>query len=112
MAATILIVACRLAIPWPLRVALEEALPRGGGSRFHLGWDIGVGGMCVAYFILAVLTGLAEWFQWVAMGRFAAGAIDNLRQGELAARRRARSSGSPVRGDYVARLFAETGRFK
>ncbi len=113
LAATVAIVACRLAIPWPLRAALEATFPglarapeRGGP------WSFGIGSLCLFYVALALATGLGEMAQRTAMARFSGGTIAGLRARALAARRAVLRRGGSLRGDFVARLYGETARFR
>lgn len=114
LAWTLAVVAFRLLMPWPLRGVVEVAfgqqaletasvqgyLPSGGDAVIWLG---------IAYLVCAALVGVAEMRQRIAMMRFSAQTVHDLRE---AAVRRAKSDGNENTGDLIARTVGDTARIK
>ena len=102
---TLGVVACRLALPWPLRGVLELGfenerptwLPAGGTPEF---WLAG------AFVAIAILQGLAELVQRVSFARFAIGLVHTLRTAAM------RRLGGADPGDVIARIVGDSQRVK
>ena len=99
------VVACRLALPWPLRGVLELGfgnerpswLPAGGTPEF---WLAG------AFVAIAILQGLAELVQRVSFARFAIGLVHTLRTAAMG------RLGGADPGDVIARIVGDSQRVK
>ena len=105
--ATIFVVLTRLALPWPLRGMVEVAFPGAGAPA---GAEGAVASLCVAFLVLATLSGLAELLQRVWMTRFASHTVHDLRATALASARRRDAQHDP--GALVARIVGDSARLK
>ncbi len=114
-AASIGIVAARLAIPWPLRWALEIAVSPETGIPGATGWAA-VGDpvlrVMLLYLGIAAVLGVCEMIQRINVGRYAGLLVRDLR---AAAVRGAESSGLRSRahvGDLTAAVIGDSARIK
>lgn len=102
---TLGVVACRLALPWPLRGILEL----GFGNELP-GWFPATGAaelwLVGAFVAVALLQGLSELVQRVSFARFAIGLVHALRK---AAMQRLRGADP---GDAIARVVGDSQRVK
>jgi len=116
IAGTVGVVACRFAMPWPMRGLLEAAFP---GKRHHAASLVRhlpsgdpILWLAVGVVAIAVALGVGEMIQRVNMSRFASLAIADLRVAALrGAARRARRR-DLARGDLIARVLGDTARLK
>ena len=119
VAAAVLVVAIRLAMPWPLRGVLETVFP----SRHHGGrhphpaltqWLPGSGDpvlwLAGLYLLLALASGLAEMVQRVRMKQYAVGVVHDLRVD--AVRGIAGGKSETSSGDLLARIVGDSARIK
>ncbi len=119
LAAAVLVVAIRLAMPWPLRGVVETIFP----SRHHhgrnpqpvlTGWLPGFGDpvlwLAALYLVLALASGLAEMMQRVRMKQYAVGVVHDLRRD--AVRCVARGGAETSSGDLLARIIGDSARIK
>jgi ATP-binding cassette subfamily B protein len=107
---TLIVVACRLAFPWPLRGILEVAfdtpdaavaslVPSSGDPMLWLGG---------AFLAIVVAQGIGELVQRLSFARFSIGVVHDLRTQALA--RLERGANDP--GDVIARVIGDSARFK
>ena len=117
LAATVGIVLCRLAMPWPLRGFIDLILPadqRGGIVQDLLpGQDDQILWLAVAYVLLAAGLGLSELIQRVAMKTFAARTVHDMRAAAIRSLVSARDGAEGTRSaELVTRLVSDVARIK
>jgi ATP-binding cassette subfamily B protein len=112
---TLLVVACRLAFPWPLRGVLELAfsekestvvglVPSSGDPAFWLG------GIFIA---IVLCQGLAELLQRLSFARFSIGLVHDARAAALESVSRPAQEQPPRDvGDLIARVIGDSARLK
>ena len=113
---TILVVACRLAFPWPLRGVLELAfspnheavpgfVPSSGDPELWLGG---------AFIAIVLIQGLAELVQRLSFARFSIGLVHDARGAAIETLSDPRASGRRDRdpGDLIARVIGDSARVK
>jgi ATP-binding cassette, subfamily B, bacterial len=107
---TLLVVACRLAMPWPLRGVLEVAFddPEGSVARLVPSAGDPIVWLGLAFVGIVVTQGLAELLQRLSFARFAIGVVHDLRAETLAGLR----AGRRDPGDVIARVIGDSARFK
>lgn len=116
-AAALVLVAARLAFPWPLRGLMEIVFHQGASGRAQgvvsmvphvgdpVGWLIG------AFVVIVLVWGVAESWQRLAFTRFAVGLSRDLRAAAL----KQVSSGGPrgtEAGDVIATVTGDTSKLK
>lgn len=115
--ATVGVVLCRLAMPWPLRGFIDLILPDDQRGRLVQDLLPALGSpvlwLVATYVLLAAGLGACELIQRVAMKKFAAGIAHGLRaaalRGLIAGRSRAEKVSS---ADLVTRLISDVARIK
>lgn len=118
MVGSLLVVACRLSFPWPLRGVLELAFGTNGkGSRVvELVPSVGdpVVWLGASFLALALGQGLAEIIQRVSFARFSIGLVHDARGAAVDAVASpgyaSRSADDP--GDLIARVIGDSARLK
>ena len=114
--ATILLVACRLAFPWPLRGLMEIVFhnnaPGRGSSVVKLVPNIGdpADWLVGSFVVIILLWGLSESLQRLEFTRFAVGLVRDLRATALA--RIPRVAATRDAGDLMAAVTGDTSRVK
>jgi ABC-type multidrug transport system fused ATPase/permease subunit len=113
LGAAILVVALRLALPWPLRGVLEAVFPPTARAAPVLSsWLPGFGDpvlwFACAYLLLA--SGVAEMAQRVRMKQYAVAVVHDLRRD--AVRGVARTGVQTSSGDLLARIIGDSARIK
>jgi ABC-type multidrug transport system fused ATPase/permease subunit len=115
--ATLVLVAARLAFPWPLRGLLEIVYQRGAGGRGGsvvallpgrgdpVVWLVG------AFVLIILVWGVAESLQRLAYTRFAGGLVRDIR---IQALRRLPDAkvGGPVAGDVISTVTGDASHLK
>jgi ABC-type multidrug transport system fused ATPase/permease subunit len=112
--ATIGVVLCRLAMPWPLRGAVEMIFPgddRGRLENLLPAWGEPILWIGASYVLAALGCGIFELFQRTHLRRFAAGTVRDLRASAVRGIRYSRRSDA-VSGDLVARIIGDSARVK
>lgn len=111
-------VACRLAMPWPLKGVIEAAFPGDeptGDVLIRLApasWDP-VLWLCGTYVLLAVGLGIAELFQRSSMTEFTRRTVEDLRSAAVQAVARDGVSNEPgAQGDLIARLVGDAAHLR
>jgi ATP-binding cassette, subfamily B, bacterial len=106
---TLLVVACRLAFPWPLRGVLEVAFDQPGGTVAGLVPSTGdpMLWLGLAFVVIVALQGLGELVQRLNFARFAIGVVHDIRAEAIAGVTRRRKA-----GDAIARVIGDSARFK
>jgi ABC-type multidrug transport system fused ATPase/permease subunit len=115
--AAVIVVLCRLALPWPLKLATDRWLGGEAATTDLAAWYpaafepilvLGLG-----FVFLAVLLGMGDYLERLNFARFSVASVRDLRDETIAAIGR---SGLKVskggRGDLVARLVGDTARVK
>jgi ATP-binding cassette subfamily C protein len=114
-AATLVLVACRLAFPWPLRGLMEIVFRKGvngngaivAGLVPHSGdpvwWLVG------SFVVIILLWGISESVQRLSFTRFAVGLVRDSRAAALA---RLPSAGDREAGDLMAAVTGDASRVK
>ncbi len=119
LGAAVLVVAVRLAMPWPLRGVVETVFPsrHQGGHHFRpalTGFLPAFGDpvlwLAALYLLLALASGLAEMVQRVRMKQYAVGVVHGLRRD--AVRSVARGGTETSGGDLLARIIGDSARVK
>jgi ATP-binding cassette, subfamily B, bacterial len=113
---TFVVVACRLAFPWPLRGILELAFsqkestvasltPSAGNPEFWLGG---------AFILIVLCQGLAELIQRLSFARFSIGLVHDARGAALdsLSKPSAEDQRSRDPGDLIARVIGDSARVK
>ena len=114
---TLVVVACRLAFPWPLRGILELAfseqgatgvtdmVPASGDPALWLGG---------AFVLIVLCQGLAELVQRLSFARFSIGLVHDARTAAVEKLSRPQAPGLPDRdpGDVIARVIGDSARVK
>jgi ABC-type multidrug transport system fused ATPase/permease subunit len=112
---TIMVVACRLAFPWPLRGVLQLAfnpngavpalVPSGGDPELWLGG---------AFIVIVLCQGLAELVQRVSFARFSIGLVHDARAAAIEILSDPRQSAATDRdpGDLITRVIGDSSRVK
>ena len=114
--ATILLVACRLAFPWPLRglmeIVFQNGAPGRGSSVVKLVPNIGdpADWLVGSFVVIILLWGLSESLQRLEFTRFAVGLVRDLRATALA--RIPRVAATRDAGDLMAAVTGDTSRVK
>lgn len=118
LVATLGWVACRLAMPWPLKGVIEAAFPGHAHKADPLSqlapasWDP-VLVLCGAYVVLAVCLGVCERIHRGSMSRFTGRTVDDLREAALrGAAKRGLSQERGGHGDLIARLVGDVARLR
>jgi ABC-type multidrug transport system fused ATPase/permease subunit len=111
-AGSIGVVLCRLAIPWPLRWALEVA---GGEAPSAGGAFVGAGNpileVAAVYLAVALALGISELVQRVNLGRFSSLLVGDLRTAAVRATASRSEAQSPEQiGDLTARVIGDSAR--
>jgi ATP-binding cassette, subfamily B, bacterial len=109
---TALLVACRLALPLPLGAAVaRSALPPDlqGHPSSATPWELSPTLLATGFIGLALLAGMAQYFQRLAFANFASRSINDARS---AAHARVSSLDADVAGDLAAPVVADSGRVK
>lgn len=113
---TVLLVACRLAFPWPLRGLMEIVFHRGVHGRGAAAaalvprsgdpvwWLVG------SFVVIVLLWGVSESLQRLAFTRFAVGLVRDARAAALA--RLPRAAGDRAAGDLIAAVTGDAARVK
>jgi ATP-binding cassette, subfamily B, bacterial len=113
---TLLVVACRLAFPWPLRGVLELAFDEKGNTVAEMVPSSGdpalwLGGM---FIFIVLCQGLAELVQRLSFARFSIGLVHDARGAALGKLSEppgpAGTSRNP--GDLIARVIGDSSRVK
>src|SRR5262249_36909908 len=115
--ATIVLVAARLAFPWPLRGLMEIVFHNGthgrGAAVASLVPRLGDPGWCLAgsFVAIIVLWGISESLQRLTFTRFAVGLVRDSRAAALAAIPAA-AAGDRDPGDLIAAVTGDAARVK
>jgi ABC-type multidrug transport system fused ATPase/permease subunit len=114
LGATVLVVALRLAMPWPLRGVVEAVFPSDRAPVLS-GWLPGAGDpvawLAGAYLLLALASGVAEMAQRVRMKQYSVALVHDMRAD--AVRSAARGGGAQTSsGDLLARIIGDSARIK
>lgn len=115
--ASILVVGCRLAFPWPIRGLIELDLQHGQRAAAIVGLVPGVGSPLLwlggSFVVIVLLQGVSEYFQRLAFARYAVGLTRDVR-GDVLARLVARDATLAERepGDLLAHLVGDSARLK
>lgn len=116
-AATLVLVAARLAFPWPLRGLMEIVFPKKAGGREqtvvglvpHIGdpvlWLIG------AFVLIILIWGVAESRQRLSFTRYAVGLAYDLRNAAIA-RVSGRAARGSAPGELISTVTGDTSRVK
>lgn len=113
---TLLLVACRLAFPWPLRGLMEIVFQRGvrgrGAAVASLVPRIGdpVWWLVGSFVVIILLWGVSESLQRLAFARFAVGLVRDARAAALA--RLPRAAENRDAGDLIAAVTGDAARVK
>ena len=114
--ATVVLVAARLAFPWPLRGLMELVFHQGSAGRAKgvvamvptagdpVGWLLG------AFVLIVLVWGLAEYWQRLAFTRYAIGLVGGVRNAALRRVGQGRIYGTP--GEVIATVTGDTGKVK
>lgn len=120
-ASALVLVALRLALPWPLRVIADQWVESGAhaGQSLASAATIATGSnlvlpMGLAFLVMLILLGLFDLLSRLHFARFAIGTVRDLRTAAIQA---AVGDGevkisAKHRGDFVARLIGDTARIK
>ena len=115
---TLIWVAFRLAMPWPLKGVIEAAFPGHKHQAAELTAGLRALGdpvlqLCALYVLCAIGLAIGELIQRGAMGRFASGVVDDLREAALlGASKKARAMELGGGGDLIARLIGDAARLR
>jgi ABC-type multidrug transport system fused ATPase/permease subunit len=114
-AATLGVVAMRLALPWPLRGVIEHVFPAGSRGLVAPGVGFGIHPVlwfCWLYLVLSVASGAFEWAQRVWMARAAGGLTHDLRSAAVRglARRARHDASAAVEG--LTRIIGDSAGLK
>lgn len=106
------VASCRLALPWPLRWALEAAqgpaaLPMGGGGDAHLLFWI-----AASYAVLALALGGSEHVLRLRTGRFTSLLVRDLRSDAVRGAGRFTPAASGRFGDISTRIIGDSTRLR
>jgi ATP-binding cassette, subfamily B, bacterial len=101
LAASVVVTAAQLALPWPLTWLVELASGEGGGP---VAWPV------VALVAVGLLLGAAEYFQRLAVARYVVRSVNDARVGILAHPRGSVDSRAP--GDVLTRVVSDTARLR
>lgn len=110
--ATVAVVVFRLALPWPLKWALELVVQGGSGSPLAANWQVSLSWIAAAFVSLSAGLGYAEFRQRVAMKQYAAATVHSLREDAL---RLLTTRSSAVASDgpgLISRVIGDTARIK
>lgn len=114
--ATVVLVAARLAFPWPLRGLMEIVFQGHAGGRHvvvarlvpahadPVVWLLGL------FVVIVLVWGMAESFQRLAFTRFAIGTVHDVRNRAVRRVSQGRTDASP--GELIATITGDTGRLK
>jgi ATP-binding cassette subfamily B protein len=107
--ATIGVVLCRLALPWPLRGIVELVFPGGAAEASAVAPGTGTGVIWFAggFLVLAVATGVFELVQRTWVARFASRTVRDLRAAAIGAAARETDP-----ADLIARAVGDGARLK
>ncbi|MGH2942843.1 MAG: ABC transporter transmembrane domain-containing protein, partial [Solirubrobacteraceae bacterium] len=110
---TLLVVACRLALPWPLKGVVDLAIEEDARALIDLQAtaDERVYWLAGAFVAIAVAQGLGELVQRLSFARFAIGLIHDARA-EALGRLQREGAGGRDPGDLIARVVGDSGRLK
>jgi len=105
---SLVVVFCHLALPWPIKTLLDTLLAGSEATPRWTSMELGL-----AFFLLTVLLGGAEYFQRLWVARFSIALVRDIRADAFLAASRV----DPRRfnigtGDLVARLVGDTARLK
>jgi len=118
LAGTVIWTTFRLAMPWPLKGVIEAAFP---GHKHHAAaltaglraFGDPVLQLCALYVVCALGLAVGQLMQGAAMGRFASGLVDDLREAALrGASKKARAMELGGGGDLMARLIGDSERLR
>lgn len=114
----LLVVAARLAFPWPLRGAMELVLadgqPNAGVLNFVPPYGNPVWWLAGGFVMLGVTLGFAEYVQRVSFAKFAVGAVHDARAAKMKQliKKAHRLPDSDGAGDVIARVIGDSARLK
>lgn len=110
-AAAVALAACRLAIPWPLRWALDWLR---GDASFPLAARVDDPILLVAslYVVIAIAYGVCELAARTQLGRFASLLVRDLRAAALRGASRSGVPGPSELGDLTSRLVGDSARLR
>ncbi len=111
--ATLVVVALRLALPWPLKWAIE-LVSGGAGSGFELAsdWQTRLLGIAATFVGVSAILGYAELRQRVAMKQYAAATVHSLREDALRLFTTRLSTLVDEGPDMISRVVSDTARIK
>ncbi len=117
LAAALLVVAARLALPWPLRALAEQWIPSEGDQTPFLLANVPEGvsaplAMGAAFFIILLILGLCDFIERLHFARFSIGTVKDIRADAFARATQSNSLARKYPGDLVARLVGDTARLK
>lgn len=113
MVATVLVVALRLAIPWPLKRTLELILDdAGSGYALTADWGSQLLWIVSSFVVMIALLGYAEYRQRVSMKQYAAATVHSLREATLQSITSRLSVLSDHGPDLISRIISDTARIK
>ena len=115
LAASVMVTAAQLALPWPLKWIVDLAAADSAGSAARPAWLPALGSPVVwpatALIAVGVVFGLAEYVQRLAVARFVVRAVNDARVGILTrSLRSAPRSRDP--GDVLTRVVSDTARLR
>src|SRR4051794_38832308 len=108
---TVLLVSCRLALPLPLGAAVARSAPAAldQGSPQTPSWIQASSLLAISFVGLALLAGMAEYYQRLAFANFAGRSISDARS---AATARVRTMKADAPADLAAHVIADSSRVK
>ena len=117
LAAALLVVAARLALPWPLRALAEQWMPSEGAQAPFLLSNVPEGvsaplAMGAAFFAILLILGLCDFIERLQFARFSIGTVKDIRADAFARATQSNSIARKRPGDLVARLVGDTARLK
>jgi len=118
LAASVMVTAAQLALPWPLKWIVDLAAADSAGSAARPAWFPALGSPVVwpatALIAVGVVFGLAEYFQRLAVARFVVRAVNDARVGILTRSLRSapRLGRSRDPGDVLTRVVSDTARLR
>ena len=117
LTAALLVVAARLALPWPLRALAEQWIPSEGAQAPFLLSNVPEGvsaplAMGAAFFAILLILGLCDFIERLHFARFSIGTVKDIRADAFARATQSNSIARKRPGDLVARLVGDTARLK
>jgi len=115
--AAVIVVLCRLGLPWPLKMAVDRWIDGDAASTDLGAWHPAVLDPILVFglgfVLLAVLLGMADFLTRLFFARFSVASVRDLRDTTIDSIRRGRLKvRKNSRGDLIARLVGDTARVK